>query len=232
MITDETAAGALPFLERWTLRRRARLIAALRERVRFTSATRVLDLGGGVGVIAGAYAHGAAEVVVLEPDAARVAQGRRERPHLRFVAAGAERIPFPDDRFEAAVAMMSWHHFRDPDRALSEALRVVVPGGVLVVVDVERGSRRARWMEFVEGRLRGHRHRFTSEAEVAERAGAAGWERRETHRFGDYFLLVLRRPGPREGGPAPARNGFTDGPGRTAVPVAGDRPCPIRTFAR
>ena len=47
----------------------------------------------------------------------------------------AERLPFADGSFEALLCCDSFHHYPDPDAALSEMARVLQPGGVLLLAD-------------------------------------------------------------------------------------------------
>lgn len=54
---------------------------------------------------------------------------------LRFIAAGAEAIPLPDDAFDLALMLKSLHHVLLPrmGRALAEIHRMLKPGGLLYV---------------------------------------------------------------------------------------------------
>ena len=57
------------------------------------------------------------------------------QPGLRFVAGGAQAIPFPDASFDLALMLKSLHHVPLPllGQALHEAARVLRPGGHLYV---------------------------------------------------------------------------------------------------
>lgn len=50
--------------------------------------------------------------------------------------ADAERLPFHDSTFDVAWCNDSFHHYPDPERAVFQTWRVLVPGGTLVVGDV------------------------------------------------------------------------------------------------
>lgn len=56
-------------------------------------------------------------------------------PHLRFVAAGAQQIPFPDASFDLAIMLKSLHHVPMPllAQSLGEIARVLRPLGHLYV---------------------------------------------------------------------------------------------------
>jgi len=57
----------------------------------------------------------------------------------RFVRGSAAQLPFDEDAFDCVVSCMTFHEVRDLEdktKALAEALRVLRPGGRLVVVDL------------------------------------------------------------------------------------------------
>lgn len=49
------------------------------------------------------------------------------------VLADAHHLPFVDSCFEAVVAMNAFEHYRDPERAAREILRVLAPGGRVLI---------------------------------------------------------------------------------------------------
>lgn len=75
-----------------------------------------------------------AQVTGLEVDARQHAKNlAAPRERLRFVAAGAEAIPFPDASFDLALMLKSLHHvpMASMARALGDVARVLRPGGHL-----------------------------------------------------------------------------------------------------
>jgi ubiquinone/menaquinone biosynthesis C-methylase UbiE len=78
-----------------------------------------------------------ASVTALEVDCAQLARNieNRSLDKVRFIFAGAEAIPFPDDSFHVALMLKSLHHvpLNALDRALEEIRRVLQPGGYLYV---------------------------------------------------------------------------------------------------
>lgn len=59
---------------------------------------------------------------------------------IRFGRGDAKSLPFPDGRFEAVVSNTIVHHIPDPSLALAEMVRLVAPGGTLMVRDLTRPS--------------------------------------------------------------------------------------------
>jgi SAM-dependent methyltransferase len=58
---------------------------------------------------------------------------RRVKPGLPFVCGRAESLPWGDAAFPAVLSVEAFDHFADPARAAAEALRVLRPGGQLLV---------------------------------------------------------------------------------------------------
>jgi ubiquinone/menaquinone biosynthesis C-methylase UbiE len=54
---------------------------------------------------------------------------------IRFVLQDAARLPWPDATFDAAVTMNAMHHIAHFEQVLEEMLRVVKPGGRIVLAD-------------------------------------------------------------------------------------------------
>ena len=106
--------------------RRADPRIARRIRDALGDARTVLNVGAG----AGSYEPVDRQVVAVEPSAAMRAQ--RPRHAAPVVDAVAEQLPFDDDAFDAAMATVTVHQWRDVDRGLRE-LRRVARGPVVVL---------------------------------------------------------------------------------------------------
>ena len=96
----------------------------------------VLDVGTGPGEPALRIAERVGsngEVVGIDPAAGMIEASRREAERLsldnaRFETAAAERLPFPDDRFDAVVSRFGVMFFPAPLAGVREMLRVLRPG--------------------------------------------------------------------------------------------------------
>jgi ubiquinone/menaquinone biosynthesis C-methylase UbiE len=69
---------------------------------------------------------------------------------IRFARGDAKNLPFPDGRFEAVVSNTIIHHIPDPAPALAEMVRLVAPGGTLMVRDLARPADEAGLEALVE----------------------------------------------------------------------------------
>lgn len=95
----------------------------------------VLNVGAGTG----AYEPRDRRVIAVEPSATMIAQ--RPPGAAPAVRAFAERLPFADDEFDAAMGVLTIHHWTDRRRGLAELQRVARDRIVLFMRDPDVG----RW---------------------------------------------------------------------------------------
>lgn len=91
-----------------------------------------LDLGCGDGRTS--VMIGARELVLADVSEVALARARERLPHARTVSLEPDRgLPLPDNAFELVVCTETIEHVRDVQLLLSEARRVLRPGGRLAV---------------------------------------------------------------------------------------------------
>ena len=101
----------------------------------------VLDVGTGTGITARALANRGLDVVSvdLSSDDQQVAAFLTDDPRIsgriRYVLSDAASLPVPDRHFGAAVVVDALHHLDTGASVLRELLRVVKPGGLLLLAD-------------------------------------------------------------------------------------------------
>jgi ArsR family transcriptional regulator len=82
--------------------------------------------------------------------------------NLTYKLGDIEKVPLPDKSVDLAILSQALHHAIHPQTAVSEAFRILRPGGQLVVLDLkEHAFERARelyadvWLGFKESALHG-----------------------------------------------------------------------------
>jgi SAM-dependent methyltransferase len=119
-------------------------MAAYRFAESFTSGKRVLDYGCGSGYGATSVVETALHVcgVDVADDAIAYARERFCRPNLTFQQIDiGRRLPFGDEEFDVVLSFQVLEHVDDTDQYLSEARRVLAPGGYLLLVTPDRMTR-------------------------------------------------------------------------------------------
>lgn len=90
---------------------------------------RFLDIGSGTGELTAEAAARGATAEGLDFAATMVAKASQKYPGIPFREGDAEKLPYPDARFDAAACSFGLLHMADADRALREARRVLKAGG-------------------------------------------------------------------------------------------------------
>lgn len=95
----------------------------------------VLDVAAGTGTSTEPFADAGVRAVACDFSLGMLQVGRRRRPDMSFLAGDATSLPFDDAVFDAATVSFGLRNVVDPDAGLAELLRVVRPGGRLVVCE-------------------------------------------------------------------------------------------------
>lgn len=131
-------------IENQALDRAGHVLDALRELAPWAGKT-IVDLGCGTGFWLARYAD-ARRVIGIEPDRnvrQRAALAAATLPGTEVLAGSAEHTGLPDDSADVVHARFAYFFPPGTDAGLTEVLRVLRPGGRLLVVDNDY-----RWGEF------------------------------------------------------------------------------------
>ncbi|MDC0187592.1 metalloregulator ArsR/SmtB family transcription factor [Verrucomicrobia bacterium] len=139
----------------------------------------VADLGAGEGTLSQLIAQRAKKVIAVDNSEKMVKFGQnlaKENglPNLEYRLGDIESPPIDDSSVDLAILSQALHHAEHPPKALSEAHRILKPGGRLIVLDLlQHTFEKARelyfdtWLGFPE-------------AELAEMITSAGFSEVET----------------------------------------------------
>ena len=92
---------------------------------------RVLDVGAGTGALTTELLRRGADASAADPSPPFVAALRERLPDVGVHEAPAEKLPWPDESFDAALAQLVITFMRDAPAGIAEMQRVVRPGGVV-----------------------------------------------------------------------------------------------------
>ncbi|MHB0875939.1 MAG: class I SAM-dependent methyltransferase [Anaerolineae bacterium] len=148
---------------------------------------RLLDIGGGTAQVSAALPADCTRVV-LDPSLAMLRQGRGRGVLLS--AGLAERLPFADGTFDRCLFVDSFHHLLDHGLAATEALRVLRPGGRLLVEEPDIRHPLIKLIAFAERLLR-VRSRFLSPADMERVFRGAGAGTVTVHPDGAIVRLLV-----------------------------------------
>ncbi len=114
-----------------------------------TRGMKLLDVATGTGLVARAATRILAEpgaVVGLDPSGEMLREGRKSHAAL-LVQGTVEILPFDDDRFDFVSMGYALRHVADLRVAFAECVRVLKPGGRLLILEISRPrSAVGRWL--------------------------------------------------------------------------------------
>jgi SAM-dependent methyltransferase len=94
-------------------------------------AKRILDVACGIGTYTRKFRLFSNEVYGVDVDWEKLAEASPQLPNV--VAAPAEALPYPDGYFDVVFLHEVIEHFSDDQAAIAEAVRVLAPGGSVVI---------------------------------------------------------------------------------------------------
>lgn len=151
----------------------------------------VLEIGAGTGRNSPLY-PAAAQVVATDRNAEHLRMAQRRGVALGWACADAQTLPFAANTFEAVVGTLVFCSILDPRQALAEVMRVLCPGGHLVLLEHVRGqgpiSRRfTDWLQPLWFAMQGE---CNLNRETARTVGAAGFRLDSVKQGGWLGLLA------------------------------------------
>lgn len=109
----------------------------------------ILEVAAGTCACGRSFAPLAHTVVCLDATLPMLAVGKEkaDSSHMNnmiFVKGYAEELPFLNENFNIVFSRLAFHHFTDTNAVFSEMVRVLRPGGKLVLIDMEAADEELR----------------------------------------------------------------------------------------
>ena len=117
-------------------------------RAQLPEAAVVADVGTGTGFVLQGLVNHAAELVGFDESAEMLAVAQHNfagYPKLTLRQAEGQHLPAENNTFDAVFANMYLHHTPRPSQAIREMVRILKPGGKLVITDLD--SHDQAWMQ-------------------------------------------------------------------------------------
>jgi len=164
----------------------------------------ILDLGGGTGRFAGGLLQTYnCPITVLDPSEEMLAQGRSRIPgDVKWVCAGAEKLPFKDGSFDLVWMSQVFHHLEDKAAAFREIYRVLTPDGYLAVRNGTLETDEVLvWMNLFPEAMGIEHTKIPYRADILETVGGWGFKlitnmevmQRFAASYKDYYEKISRR---------------------------------------
>lgn len=116
------------------------------------------DIGAGTGFITEGLVQKGLKVIAIDQSEAMLADVKRKFADFEgidYCLGEAESLPLSDETVDYVFANMLLHHVESPPKAIKEMVRILKPGGKLVITDLDehtcdflRAEHHDRWMGF------------------------------------------------------------------------------------
>ncbi len=109
----------------------------------------ILEVAAGTCACGRSFAPLAHTVICLDATLPMLTVGKEKAESSRmnnmiFVKGYAEELPFLNENFDIVFSRLAFHHFTDTNTVFSEMVRVLRPGGKLVLIDMEAADEELR----------------------------------------------------------------------------------------
>ena len=162
------------------------LAAAFVDALGIEPGQRVLDVGCGPGALTGELVRrlGPTAVRAVDPSESFVAVCRTRNPGVDVARGRAEKLPYRNADFDAALAQLVLHFVTDPEATAAEMRRIVRPGGLVAASVWDFGEGMTMLREFwgaareldPDAPAESKRRRFGRDGEIGELFANAGLE--------------------------------------------------------
>lgn len=114
------------------------MLDSISDCLRKASPERILDIGCGTGRLlqVAATRWPEAELIGVDPAPQMLEIAKRRLPEAAFKGGSAEELPVSDETADLVLSSISFHHWADQKKGLSETTRVLRPDGLLCLADI------------------------------------------------------------------------------------------------
>jgi SAM-dependent methyltransferase len=167
--------------QRYTVSQFEGIAAALCSLTQDVRAERVLEVGCGTGRWLAELHPVARQVYGMDLSLGMLQQAQQRPESLSLICGHASHLPFLNAVFDLIFCVNAFHHFSQPRAFISEARRLLRPGGALAVMGMDPHAGRDRWYlyDYFAGTQETDLRRFSSSGTILDWMVAAGFARVE-----------------------------------------------------
>ncbi len=161
MKKDQTSFDAIAEIYHFLRKDGAKEYQLLIQTGRFREKDKILEVGGGTGVVATHFVDKVKEVRVLDPSTKMLE--KIKNPSIKKKVGRCQKIPFEDETFDIVYVVDALHHFTNSypkeewkqqmNICTKELLRVLKKNGQLLIVEFNPDTLMGRLIKFFENKI-------------------------------------------------------------------------------
>lgn len=134
---------------------------------------KILEIGAGTGRIAKHYGFKVRDLTLLDPAENMLKRAIDLLPHAKPIIGFSEKMDIGSNTFDKIVCYDSLHHWQNQMKGLSEAYRVLRPGGKILVLEVDQNNFWGRKIQLFENilKMNSHMHKPSDLKNMLEKIG-------------------------------------------------------------
>lgn len=149
---------------------------------------RILDVACGTGELERRImdVHPAQAIVGVDITEAMLQRARSKLaawPHVVFYQADSTALPFPNESFDCVITCSAFHYMRTPERVIAEFMRVLSPGGRMILLDWTTDDWQGRFYNWLRKKTIPAHFQVYHSAEVRAMCEHAGLEVTQIKKF-------------------------------------------------
>lgn len=148
----------------------------------------LLDAGGGTGRASFQMQPWVKRLILCDLSFPMLRQAKMKRSHICLQGA-ADHLPFPANTLERILVKDALHHFNDQAQALADLLRVLKPGGRMVIEEPDASTWQVKMLDRLE-KLAGMGSHIHTPAQIQAMISAAGYTS-QVQRFDKYSVWII-----------------------------------------
>lgn len=123
--------------------------------------SKLLDVGGGTGIIAQAFSDKVKEITIIDPSQKMLSKASSIK--IKKMVGIVQKMPFNDNSFDIVYCVDSFHHFTNGydkkewpkiiKKSIKELLRVLKKKGILLIIEYDPDTNFGKMIEFFENKL-------------------------------------------------------------------------------
>ena len=163
--------------------------------------SKVLDVGGGTGLVAEYLVDDVESIIIIDPSEDMMSRIKSDK--INKVRGFVQDIKFSDESFDVIYCVDAFHHFVNGhnendyesifDKCIRQLLRVLKNSGKIIIIDIDKDRFGGKFIEFFENNIMRWGSRFYSPNELKDLFSKYGTNTNIVSSCGSFYTLCITK---------------------------------------